>query len=178
MTTGRFTNTYWLLVPPTAKDDQVPAELWVSLHGVVGNPENGMAVLVNQARERGVFLAAPTGAQPVETPAGQPQNYIWDMDRQPDAIAALVAEIRAAHPQIAADRVMLIGFSRGGLGKFWPCLIAIRDTDPKNPNPWNVPRAYRIPPDLIRAGANMIAIRQFVPDKEGDINGRPDRLYL
>ncbi|MCU0772583.1 MAG: hypothetical protein MUE94_12570 [Verrucomicrobia bacterium] len=114
MATGGFTNHYWLFVPPTAKDAKTPAELWVSMHGVVGNPEHGMAVLANQARERGVFLAAPTGSKPVETPAGQPQNYTWDMERDPEAIIALVDEIRATHPQIAADRVMLVGFSRGG----------------------------------------------------------------
>lgn len=114
MAAGGFTNPYWLFVPPMAQADKSPAELWVSMHGVVGNPEHGMSVLINQARERGIFLAAPTGSKPVETPAGQPQNFTWDMDRDPDAIGALVAEIRAAHPQIAADRVMLVGFSRGG----------------------------------------------------------------
>jgi len=53
-----------------------------------------------------------------------------------------------------------------------------KDTDPKNPNPWNTPRTYRILPGLIRAGANVLAIRQFVPDKEGGVHGRPERFYL
>ncbi len=53
-----------------------------------------------------------------------------------------------------------------------------KTTDPKNPNPWNVPRAYRISPGILRAGTNVVAIRQFVPDKEGGINGRAERFYL
>jgi beta-galactosidase len=53
-----------------------------------------------------------------------------------------------------------------------------KTTDPKNPNPWNIPRAYRIAPGILRAGSNVIAIRQFVPDKDGGINGRADRFYL
>lgn len=51
-------------------------------------------------------------------------------------------------------------------------------TDPKNPNPWNTPRAYRINPGVLKAGANVVAIRQFVPDKDGGIHGRPERFYL
>lgn len=53
-----------------------------------------------------------------------------------------------------------------------------KTTVPKNPNPWNVARAYRISPGLLRAGSNVIAIRQFVPDKDGGINGLAERLYL
>ena len=53
-----------------------------------------------------------------------------------------------------------------------------KNSDPKNANPWNVPRTYRIQRGVIRAGKNVIAIRQFAPDKDAGINGRIDGLYL
>lgn len=52
-----------------------------------------------------------------------------------------------------------------------------QDTDPKNPNPWSTLRTYRIVPGMVRAGFNMLAIRQFVPDKGSRVRGRPERLY-
>ena len=53
-----------------------------------------------------------------------------------------------------------------------------KNSDPKNANPWNVPRTYRIQRGVIRAGKNVIAIRQFAPDKDAGINGRIDGFHL
>jgi len=67
------------------------------------------------------------------------------------------------------DTVTLNGVEIGSTSK---------DSDPENANPWNTPRIYQIPPELVREGANVIAIRQFVPDKDGGVHGRADGFYL
>lgn len=43
--------------------------------------------------------------------------------------------------------------------------------DTQKEDPWNLPRKYRVPADLVKAGTNTICIRQFAPDKEGGIHG-------
>lgn len=43
--------------------------------------------------------------------------------------------------------------------------------DTQKEDPWNLPRKYRVPADLVKAGSNTICIRQFAPDKEGGIHG-------
>jgi hypothetical protein len=43
---------------------------------------------------------------------------------------------------------------------------------------WNVPRTYRVPAALVRAGRNLIAIRVFDEFGGGGFGGRPDDLRL
>jgi beta-galactosidase len=50
--------------------------------------------------------------------------------------------------------------------------------DTQKEDPWNQPRKYRVPGELVRAGKNTLAIRQFVPDQKGGIHGLAAGFYL
>ncbi len=45
-------------------------------------------------------------------------------------------------------------------------------------NPWSTPRVYDIPPDLLRPGANTIAVRVFDQWGEGGLSGPAEAMYL
>ena len=62
---------------------------------------------------------------------------------------------------------------------FWngqPVGATSRETQKEDP--WNLPRKYRVPGSLVKAGKNTIAIRQFAPDRQGGIHGRAGDFYL
>ncbi|MCX7869937.1 MAG: hypothetical protein N2322_08310, partial [Terrimicrobiaceae bacterium] len=50
--------------------------------------------------------------------------------------------------------------------------------DTQREDPWNLPRRYRIPAHLVKAGPNVITIRQFAPDTTAGIHGRPEDFNL
>lgn len=50
--------------------------------------------------------------------------------------------------------------------------------DTQKEDPWDQPRKYRVPGELVRAGKNTLAIRQFVPDQKGGIHGLASGFYL
>lgn len=54
----------------------------------------------------------------------------------------------------------------------------VGSTGPSVKDAWNQPRLYRIPASLVRGGRLEIAVRQFVPDFQGGIHGRPDEMFL
>jgi len=47
-------------------------------------------------------------------------------------------------------------------------------TGAETPNSWTVPRQYRIPGRLVKAGANLIAVRVFDQWGDGGFSGRPE----
>ena len=50
--------------------------------------------------------------------------------------------------------------------------------DTQKADPWDRPRKYRVPGNLVRAGKNTLTIRQFAPDKQGGIHGNAPGFYL
>jgi len=54
----------------------------------------------------------------------------------------------------------------------------IGSTGPETPNSWMVPRRYRVPGELVKAGANLIAIRVFDQRGEGGFRGIPEQMRL
>ncbi len=56
--------------------------------------------------------------------------------------------------------------------------VGSTSTKTQTEDPWNLPRKYRLPPGIVKAGANTLAIRQFAPDKQGGIHGRKEEFYL
>lgn len=54
----------------------------------------------------------------------------------------------------------------------------VGSTGPSVKDAWNQPRRYRIPASLVRGGQLEIAVRQFAPDYQGGIHGRPDEMFL
>ncbi|MDT7893779.1 MAG: hypothetical protein LASZOEIN_002094 [Candidatus Fervidibacter sp.] len=51
-------------------------------------------------------------------------------------------------------------------------------TGAETPNSWTVPRQYRIPGRLVKAGANLIAVRVFDQWGDGGFSGRPNQMRL
>ncbi len=51
-------------------------------------------------------------------------------------------------------------------------------TGPETPNSWAVPRRYRVPGRLVRAGANLVAVRVFDQMLKGGFTGLPNMMRL
>lgn len=66
-----------------------------------------------------------------------------------------------------ADEVFINGHFIGGLGVFPPQVSTA----------WNVDRFYRVPSDLVREGANVIAIRVYDGNNHGGVAGKNLGLY-
>ncbi len=49
---------------------------------------------------------------------------------------------------------------------------------PETPNAYGVPRSYKVPGNLVKAGKNVIAVRVFDWAGNGGINGRPEQMKL
>lgn len=56
--------------------------------------------------------------------------------------------------------------------------VEIGSTGPDVKDAWDKVRRYRIPAALTRAGKLEIAVRQFAPDLQGGIHGRPEEMFL
>lgn len=50
--------------------------------------------------------------------------------------------------------------------------------DTQKEDPWNLPRRYRVPAHLVKAGPNVIAIRQFAPDTNAGVHGREEEFFV
>ncbi len=146
---------------------ELPLATWEKPYPDAGISENGKAMLAD-----GVDVAA---WDKFDLPANHPRfsevsgEAVWR--REVNIPAAWKGKSAVLHiPAIKSfDTVTFNGVEIGSTSK---------DTDPKNPNPWNTPRIYQVAPELVREGANVIAIRQFVPDKDGGVHGRADEFYL
>jgi beta-galactosidase len=51
-------------------------------------------------------------------------------------------------------------------------------TGSNTPDAWNQPRRYRLPASLVKGGKAVIAIREFSPDFQGGVHGRPEEMFL
>lgn len=65
------------------------------------------------------------------------------------------------------DEVFINGRSIGGLGVF----------PPDSGSAWNLERVYRVPPDVVQAGNNVIAVRVYDGGQGGGIAGEGQGLY-
>lgn len=54
----------------------------------------------------------------------------------------------------------------------------IGSTDASQKDAWNYPRSYRIAGEYVKAGPNVLAVRQFAPDREGGIHGREEEMFI
>ncbi len=54
----------------------------------------------------------------------------------------------------------------------------VGSTGANTTNAWNAPRRYRLPANLAKGGKAVIAIREFSPDQQGGIHGRPEEMFL
>lgn len=143
----------------------LPAVTWENKH-----PDPGISPLAQS-------LAAPgadeTGFEPFSLPGNHPRfetvcgEALWRKTvTLPGDWAGQVLTINI--PSVKSyDTVFWNGVPVGSTSK---------DTQPEDP--WNLPRRYRVPGHLVKAGPNVIAIRQFAPDTVAGIEGHADKFFL
>lgn len=54
----------------------------------------------------------------------------------------------------------------------------IGSTDANQKDAWNYPRSYRIAGEFVKPGPNVLAIRQFAPDRDGGIHGNEEEMFI
>ena len=56
--------------------------------------------------------------------------------------------------------------------------IAVGRTDKTTPSFWSVPRNYRVPGRLVKAGPSVVAVRVFDHGRDGGLVGKPEQMAV